>query len=63
MYETFNDGSDFQKDYPQVSWRCLVRGALKFIILYFIVLRRNEFNEPMDGIVYGVTVSLGFCYI
>ena len=33
---------------------------LKFIILYFIVLRRNEFNEPMDGIVYGVTVSLGF---
>ena len=33
---------------------------LKFIILYFIVLRRNEFNEPMDGIVYGVAVSLGF---
>jgi len=33
---------------------------LKFIILYFIILRRNEFNEPMDGIVYGVAVSLGF---
>ncbi len=33
---------------------------LKFIILYLIVLRRNEFNEPMDGIVYGVVVSLGF---
>ena len=33
---------------------------LKFIILYTVVLRRNEFNEPMDGIVYGVTVSLGF---
>jgi RsiW-degrading membrane proteinase PrsW (M82 family) len=33
---------------------------LKFIILYTIVLRRDEFNEPMDGIVYGVTVSLGF---
>ena len=33
---------------------------LKFIILYTIVLKRNEFNEPMDGIVYGVTVSLGF---
>ena len=26
---------------------------LKFLILYLIVLRRNEFNEPMDGIVYG----------
>ena len=33
---------------------------LKFIILYFIVLKRNEFNERMDGIVYGVSVSLGF---
>ena len=33
---------------------------LKFIILYLVVLRRNEFNEPMDGIVYGVVVSLGF---
>ncbi len=33
---------------------------LKFIILYFIVLKRDEFNEPMDGIVYGVVVSLGF---
>ena len=33
---------------------------LKFMILYFIVLKRNEFNERMDGIVYGVAVSLGF---
>ena len=33
---------------------------LKFLVLYFIVLRRSEFNEPMDGIVYGVVVSLGF---
>ena len=33
---------------------------LKFLILYTIVLRRNEFNEPMDGIVYGVVASLGF---
>ena len=33
---------------------------LKFLILYTIVLKRNEFNEPMDGIVYGVVASLGF---
>ena len=33
---------------------------LKFIILYYVVLKRREFNEPMDGIVYGVAVSLGF---
>ena len=33
---------------------------LKFLILYTIVLKRSEFNEPMDGVVYGVVVSLGF---
>ena len=60
MYETFNDGSDFQKDYPKFLSAAWSEELLKFIILYFIVLRRNEFNEPMDGIVYGVTVSLGF---
>jgi len=38
----------------------LVEEVLKFLILYFFVLRKNEFNEPMDGIVYGVVASLGF---
>ena len=61
MYETFNDGSDFSErlssSFLSAAWS---EELLKFIILYFIVLRRNEFNEPMDGIVYGVTVSLGF---
>ena len=28
--------------------------------MYYFVLKRNEFNEPMDGIVYGVAASLGF---
>ena len=61
MYKTFNDGSDFSErlssSFLSAAWS---EELLKFIILYFIVLRRNEFNEPMDGIVYGVTVSLGF---
>lgn len=37
-----------------------VEETLKYLILYYIVLRKKEFNEPMDGIVYGVVVSLGF---
>ena len=61
MYKTFNDGSDFSErlssSFLSAAWS---EELLKFIILYFIVLRRNEFNEPMDGIVYGVAVSLGF---
>jgi RsiW-degrading membrane proteinase PrsW (M82 family) len=32
----------------------------KFAVLFFYCRRLNDFDEPMDGIVYGVTVSLGF---
>ena len=32
----------------------------KFCVLFFFCTKFTEFNEPMDGIVYGVTVSLGF---
>ena len=32
----------------------------KFAVLYLYCLRHREFDEPMDGIVYGATASLGF---
>ena len=37
-----------------------VEEGLKLIVLYFLVYKMRDFNEPMDGIVYGVVVSLGF---
>ena len=36
------------------------RRFLKFLILYLFIVKKKEFNEPMDGIVYGVAASLGF---
>ncbi len=38
----------------------VVEEGLKFALLYFVVYRLREFNEPMDAMVYGVCVSLGF---
>ncbi|NSL53339.1 glutamic-type intramembrane protease PrsW [Calidifontibacillus erzurumensis] len=35
----------------------------KWFILYFTVFQHEEFNERYDGIVYGVSVSLGFATI
>ena len=32
----------------------------KFIVVFFYASRHKEFDEPMDGIVYGVVGSLGF---
>jgi RsiW-degrading membrane proteinase PrsW (M82 family) len=37
-----------------------IEEILKFIVLYYLVYKMKDFNEPIDGIVYGVTVSLGF---
>lgn len=34
--------------------------SLKFICLYFFVRDKIDFNEPMDAIVYGTLISLGF---
>jgi len=60
MAENFGSG-DYKKDLTHSflgpAW---TEEILKFFVLYAIVLRRREFNEPMDGIVYGVVASLGF---
>ncbi|NLW56841.1 MAG: PrsW family intramembrane metalloprotease [Firmicutes bacterium] len=38
----------------------LIEEGLKFLLLAFVVYPKKELNEPVDGIVYGVTVGLGF---
>lgn len=34
--------------------------SFKFLVVWGYASRHREFNEPMDGIVYGVAASLGF---
>ncbi len=38
----------------------LVEEFFKYIVLFFLVWRNNNFNERFDGIVYSVFISLGF---
>jgi len=37
-----------------------VEEGLKFFILYYVVYKMRDFNEPIDGMVYGIIASLGF---
>ena len=61
IIDNFQQDTHFsERLYSSFLTAAWVEELLKFLVLYFIVLRRSEFNEPMDGIVYGVTVSLGF---
>lgn len=34
--------------------------AMKFWVVWFYCARKSDFDEPMDGFVYGATASLGF---
>ena len=61
VYQNFNNGTEtIEKLLGSFLGPAWTEELLKLFILYAIVLKRNEFNEPMDGIVYGVAVSLGF---
>lgn len=48
---------DFISNFLRASF---LEESAKFIILYIFVSKYSEFDEPMDAIVYGVAVSLGF---
>ena len=37
--------------------------GVKFLFLYFLVWRNPNFNEPFDGMVYAVFISLGFALL
>ncbi len=40
-----------------------IEELVKFLFLYFLVWRNPNFNEPFDGMVYGVFISLGFALL
>tara|TARA_B100000900_G_C20595114_1_gene723094 strand:- start:2013 stop:2693 length:681 start_codon:yes stop_codon:yes gene_type:complete len=40
----------------------LLEEIFKYLVLKKYCLKLKEFNEPMDGIVYGVVVSMGFAF-
>ncbi|MBP3964442.1 MULTISPECIES: glutamic-type intramembrane protease PrsW [Paenibacillus] len=40
-----------------------VEELLKWFVLYHIIFNHTEFDEPYDGIVYAVAISLGFATV
>lgn len=37
----------------------LIEELFKFLVFYFFIFKNDEFDEPYDGIVYAVMISLG----
>ena len=40
-----------------------VEESIKFLFLFFLIWGNRNFNEPLDGIVYGAFLSLGFAWV
>lgn len=49
--------------YPSIISIAIIEEFLKWFILYFMIYKHLEFNEPYDGVVYSVTVAIGFASI
>ena len=48
---------------PDLSYAYLAgftEESLKFAAIYFYIRKKTDFDEPMDAIVYGTLISLGF---
>ncbi len=51
---TLSDGSGFY------LWAALVEEVVKYLAVYFVVLRSPDFDEPVDAMIYMLTAALGF---
>ena len=61
--ETLNFGVESNHFYMSFIRAAFLEETLKFLIIIYYCLYLDEFNEPMDGIVYGVIASLGFALV
>ena len=50
----------FSEFFSAVFIAPIVEELLKFLAVFLFVFRTREFDEPMDGIIYAVSVALGY---
>lgn len=53
-------GSSFLTNIVSIS---VIEEFLKWFVIYFMIYKHVEFNEPYDGVVYSVSVAIGFATI
>lgn len=41
-------------------WAAFVEEVVKYLAVYFVILRSPEFDEPVDAMIYMLTAALGF---
>ena len=49
--------------FSDVLFASAIEEFFKWIIIFVVILRHVEFDDPYDGVLYGVAVSLGFATV
>lgn len=60
LYDSYYLDRNFLNLLESFFQAAFLEESLKFLVFLFFVSKFNAFNEPMDAIVYGVCISLGF---
>jgi len=60
---TIQEGLNNFSTFSSLIIIALLEEFLKWFILYYMIFKNVEFNEPYDGIVYAGAVSIGFATI
>jgi RsiW-degrading membrane proteinase PrsW (M82 family) len=55
-----SSGSEAARLFESLVLAGLVEESAKAVVLFTAIYHWDEFDEPLDGVVYGVAVSLGF---
>ena len=60
LVEARNAGDLISLFYYSFFFIGLIEEGLKFLLLWFLVRPKKVMDEPVDGVVYGITAGLGF---
>jgi len=60
ILENLNLGLESDNFYMSFIRAAFLEETMKFLVLVYYCLHLDEFDEPMDALVYGVAASLGF---
>lgn len=44
-------------------WAAFAEEIIKFLVVYYLIIHRPEFDEPIDAMIYLITAALGFAAI
>lgn len=59
----FKPGYDVQVSVWFFLWAAVIEEIIKFLVVYLVVIRDPEFDEPTDAMIYMISAALGFAAI